>query len=682
MFEGEQRRQAILVALSVIFLVICGAFLLAGRAVSAQTIPDVPILLSPSGASFTTTITFDWGEVPGADDYQLLVVQDGVGPVYDAWHLAGDVCSAGICSVTPPAPLALGAHTWYVRARNTAGATWSPSTWFHVAAQVAPAPATLGQPKGTITGNQPTYLWFHEGSAVDYQLLVIGADTVQYINTWYLAVDICNGVTCTVPQASPLPEQGYSWYVRARNPYGAAWSSAQFFNVFSGSKPVAPTLTAPTGVVSDTTPAFTWTDEGDARDYNLILVNSQPSLQLDAWYLAADICDGAICSVTLPAPLPDDTYSWYLRARNPAGVTWGIGKWFILFTGGPVGPATPLTPTGTIGEATPTYTWGEGTDATHYQLLILDGGGSLVLAAWHEAADICAGGSCQVTPAVVLPEGNYSWIVKSRNPLGAVYSPRLYFTVEPLPPDLELVKDNPVSGAFPGDTITYTLTYSNTGGKMAAGVVLSDTVPENSSFYPAGSSPGWTQVGATDHYTYSLGSLAVNARGVVTFAITVDDPLPPAVETITNTASISDDGSQGPDPTPGNNEAVETTPIYGGPTNVCGTLTADTVWTRLDSPYIVNCDVTVSSGITLTVEAGAVIKFQNGTHLDVFGNLLAQGITAQPIHFTSLKDDSIGGDSNGDGNATQPAPGDYSGIRVDSGGSATINYAIARYGGG
>jgi hypothetical protein len=31
---------------------------------------------------------------------------------------------------------------------------------------------------------------------------------------------------------------------------------------------------------------------------------------------------------------------------------------------------------------------------------------------------------------MVLSEADYSWQVKSRNPLGAVYSSRLYFTVD------------------------------------------------------------------------------------------------------------------------------------------------------------------------------------------------------------------------------------------------------------
>ena len=137
--------------------------------------------------------------------------------------------------------------------------------------------------------------------------------------------------------------------------------------------------------------------------------------------------------MTAAAPLAEDDYHWYVKARNPAGARWGAGQRFTLFTGGPVGPATLITPTGTIADATPSYTWTEGTDAVDYQLLLFDGSGSLLLTAWYLADDICAAGNCQVTPVMVLPEADYSWQVKSRNPLGSVYSSKLYFTVDLAP---------------------------------------------------------------------------------------------------------------------------------------------------------------------------------------------------------------------------------------------------------
>lgn len=72
-------------------------------------------------------------------------------------------------------------------------------------------------------------------------------------------------------------------------------------------------------------------------------------------------------------------------------------------------------------------------------------------------------------------------------------------------------------------------------------------------------------------------------------------------------------------------------------------------------------DVTVPNGVTLTIEPGAIVKF--GQHLGITiqagGQFVAQGTVAEPIQFTSLADDSAGGDTNRDGSATAPAAGDW-----------------------
>ena len=112
-----------------------------------------------------------------------------------------------------------------------------------------------------------------------------------------------------------------------------------------------------------------------------------------------------------------------------------------------------------------------------------------------------------------------------------------------------------------------------------------------------------------------------------------------------------------------------------------GPLSASETWlgTYL---YHITGDVVIPSGVTLTIQPGAVIKFDQyrGIIVKPGGQLIAEGTVAQPIYFTSIKDDSVGGDTNGDGNATSPAVGDWHRIYIN-GGTASFNHVQLLYGG-
>jgi uncharacterized repeat protein (TIGR01451 family) len=119
-------------------------------------------------------------------------------------------------------------------------------------------------------------------------------------------------------------------------------------------------------------------------------------------------------------------------------------------------------------------------------------------------------------------------------------------------------------------------------------------------------------------------------------------------------------------------------------TQVSGVISSNATWALANSPYLVVGDVTVNAGVRLTIEPGVVVKFGAGRNLTINGILDAQGTAGSRIMFTSIKDDSIGGDANGDGSATWPRPGDWGRIvfgdtSVDS--QTRLRFATVRYGG-
>ena len=121
---------------------------------------------------------------------------------------------------------------------------------------------------------------------------------------------------------------------------------------------------------------------------------------------------------------------------------------------------------------------------------------------------------------------------------------------------------------------------------------------------------------------------------------------------------------------------------YGLKGSVAGTVTFSSPGTF---PFIVWdswSNLSVDVGATLTFSPGTVVKFASGRALTVDGRLVAQGTDAEPITFTSLKDDAHGGDTNGDGAATAAAPGNWTGLALTaSSNGSVLEHTWLGYGG-
>lgn len=101
-------------------------------------------------------------------------------------------------------------------------------------------------------------------------------------------------------------------------------------------------------------------------------------------------------------------------------------------------------------------------------------------------------------------------------------------------------------------------------------------------------------------------------------------------------------------------------------TEISESINKDTTWTLAGSPYLITDYISVGaiSTSTLTIEPGVIVKFEPDTRLSIFGSLIAEGTEAEPIYFTSARNDDIGGDTNEDGTDTTPSSSDDWAINV------------------
>ncbi len=101
-----------------------------------------------------------------------------------------------------------------------------------------------------------------------------------------------------------------------------------------------------------------------------------------------------------------------------------------------------------------------------------------------------------------------------------------------------------------------------------------------------------------------------------------------------------------------------------------GSISGAERWVNGSLPREVTSSTTVNSGVTLTIDPGATIKFANGQYIAINGTLLATGTSAAPITFTS--------------NAATPTAGSWSGVQFKPGSSSNsqLAYASVLYSGG
>lgn len=131
-------------------------------------------------------------------------------------------------------------------------------------------------------------------------------------------------------------------------------------------------------------------------------------------------------------------------------------------------------------------------------------------------------------------------------------------------PDLVVTKTDGVTSVTTDDLVIYTIQVTNTGTYTATGVIISETLPANTSFNAGASTAGWSPAGG-GVYTFAVGTLGIGNSISVDFAVVVNSTVPAGVDTIDNTVSVTDDGTRGPDPTPANNTFTDSDVLRAAP---------------------------------------------------------------------------------------------------------------------
>ena len=103
-------------------------------------------------------------------------------------------------------------------------------------------------------------------------------------------------------------------------------------------------------------------------------------------------------------------------------------------------------------------------------------------------------------------------------------------------------------------------------------------------------------------------------------------------------------------------------------------------------PFVLSNALNVGTADTLEIGPGCIIKCENVASINSTGHLMLNGTQDSLIVFTSIHDDSIDGDTNGDAESILPGPGDWFGIYsngyLSSLGICHAQWASFLYGGG
>lgn len=486
-------------------------------------------LLTPAdgACSNSGTPTFDWADS-----------SDPCGVTYD-FYLDAAVSASGLATsiYTPGAPIADGSHTWYVKAKDSAGNTVQSISTFTIKIDtVAPSVVTLQTPAtGTCTNDQtPTFDWTDAtdadvcGGGIKYDILLDTANPP-------VTVESANLTTSTyTPVASKAPAT-YYWRVVAKDSAGNSSQSLIFSVTIDITPPTTPTLTAPANgsCTNDQTPTFTWSDVSASEptcgvSYDITVDGSIP----------AGGSNLATPTFTPASNVSTGLHTWSVTAKDGAGNSTTTTNF--TFTIDITVNATTLTAPANnscTNDQTPTFTW----------TAVADGCG-VVYDIYIDGA-IPAGGAdlatTTFTPGTNLAAGTHPWFVRTKDGAGNTADSSTFNIIIDLTPPAAFNLVAPPNGQCGTGTptfdwqdssdpcgVTYRIQVDNDVGFGSNEIDVSGLT---TSTYTSGTP---LSSGSTYYWKVTATDSAGNSTTSATFSFVVDTTAPP-VPTNTSPANGS-----------------------------------------------------------------------------------------------------------------------------------------------
>lgn len=241
---------------------------------------------------------------------------------------------------------------------------------------------------------------------------------------------------------------------------------------------------------------------------------------------------------------PGDTIQYTIRVRNTGELD---GRNVTITDNFPVNVLSVSSASGGVVDNTNgVITW---------DLAAMQPGEEVILLVTADVFDPAASGNHDITNTVSVTDDGFNGTDPTpTNNTSAVTTP---FDATP---DYVVTVTDDLDEVDPGDSISYTITVTNDGNQDGTGVVVTSQLkPE----LMANVTPnaGGVYDPATGIVIWNLGNLDAGETVILTIDGTVVNPLPFGYDHTCNTVSASDDGTNGPDPTPGNNVATDTTAL-------------------------------------------------------------------------------------------------------------------------